>query len=196
MRVSNRVARLGAGAVVTVALIAACASPPPPSAAPTVLATPVITPEPHLTEPATADEVFRALRSGDLNLQVNNASEGGPGEPLVKKINAAVGDWPLVISQYSTGVSLRGATDWNPAKAPVQGNPPYAWVGLNILVEFGPVTGLPAAPDFKRQEQAQAIVAILDPLLWPLEQRSMVPVATRTAPPPSASAPASASAKP
>lgn len=194
MRVSNCAARIVAGAVMTTVLVAACASPPPPSAAPTVRPTPVITPDPHLTEPATADQVFRAVRSGDLDLQVNNASAGGPDEPLVKRINAAVGNWPLVISEYRTSAALRAAIDWNPGEAPAQGNSPYAFVGLNILIEFGPMTGLPAAPDFTRQAQAEGIVALLDPLLWPLEQRSIVPVATRTMAP--ASPAASASAKP
>ncbi len=194
MRVSNRAVRLAVGAAMATALITACSSPPPSSPPPTASPTPAVTPVAHLTEPATADQVFLAIRSGNLDLLVNNATNGGPGEPLVKEINAAVGNWPLVIKEYSSGTALRGATDWDPKKPPAQGNPPYAFVGLNILVEFGPVTGIPAAPDFSRQTQAEAIVALLDPLLWPLEQRSVIPVATRTAPPPSPSA--SASPKP
>ncbi len=192
MRVSNRAARLAAGAVMATVLVTACGSPPPPSASPTVRPTPVITPNPHLTEPATADQVFRAVRAGDLDLQVNNATNGGADEPLVKRINAAVGNWPLVISEYRSGTVLRAAIGWDPGKPPAQGNSPYAFVGLNILVEFGPLTGIPAAPDFTRQGQAEAIVALLDPLLWPLEQRSMVPVVTRTAAPASPAASASA----
>ncbi len=194
MRVSNRTARLGAGAVMAIALVTACASPPPSVAPPTVQPTPVITPDPHLTEPATADQVFRAIRAGDLDLQVNNATTGGPDAALVKKINAAVGNWPLVISEYRTSAGLRAAIAWDPKKAPAQGNPPYAFVGLNILVEFGPVTGFPTAPDFTRQKEAGGIAALLDPLLWPLQQRSVVPIATRTAPPVAVSA--SASPKP
>lgn len=194
MRVSNRAARIGAGAVMAIVLITACGSPPPSSPPPTESPTPVITPEPHLTEPASADEVFRVFRSGHLDLLVNNATNGGPGEPLVKKINAAVGNWPLVISQYISNTALLGAIDWDPKKPPAQGNPPYAWVGLNILVEFGPTTGIPVAPDSTRQTEAEQIVALLDPLLWPLEQRAMIPIPTRTAVP--ASPAASASTKP
>jgi hypothetical protein len=194
MRVSNRSARLGAGAGIAIALITACASPPPSLAPPTVQPTPVITPDPHLTEPATADQVFRAIRAGDLHLQVNNATIGAPDAPLVKKVNAAVGNWPLVISEYRSSGALRAAIAWNPKKPPTQGNPPYAFVGLNILVEFGPSTGFPTAPDVARQKEAEGIVALLDPLLWPLEQRSVVPVLTRRAP--SAPPSASASAKP
>jgi hypothetical protein len=193
MRLSNRTARLVAGAVMAIALSTACASPPPSVVPPTVQPTPVITPDPHLTEPATADQVFRAIRAGNLNLQVNNATTGGPDAPLLKKINAAVGNWPLVISEYRSSKALRIAIAWNPTKPPAQGNPPYAFVGLNILVEFGPTTGFPAAPDAARQKEAEGIVALLDPLLWPLEQRSVAPVLTRVAP--SASPSASASAK-
>ena len=105
MRVSNHAARLAAGAVMATCSSTACGSPPPPSAPPTVRPTPVITPDPHLTEPATADQVFRAIRVGDLDLHVNNATAGGADAPLVKRINAAIGNWPLVISEYRSGAA-------------------------------------------------------------------------------------------
>lgn len=191
MRVSNHATRLAAGVVVAFMLVTACGSPPPSSAPPTVRPTPVVTPDPHLTEPATADQVFAAIRAGDLDLLVNNATSGGPGSAVVKRINAAIDNWPLVITEFKSAAILRGAMDWNPAKPPGQGNPPYAFVGLNILVEFGPNTGIVAAPDFTRQAQAVELVARLDPALWPLEQRSVIPVVIRTAPPASPGASAS-----
>ena len=69
--------------------VAACGSSAPPSAAAaaTVAPTPVITPDPHLTEPATADQIFNAIRVGKLPLSVNNASAGAPGAPIIKQIN-------------------------------------------------------------------------------------------------------------
>jgi hypothetical protein len=63
---------------------------------------------------------------------------------------------------------------------------------MNILISFGPVTGMPTAPDSERQEQAQTLIALVDPLLWPIEQRSKAPIPTKTAPPAATPAPPSA----
>jgi hypothetical protein len=186
MRFSNHAARLAAGAAgaaVAITLATGCSSPPAASSAPSARPTPVVTPDPHLTEPATADQVFGAIRMGDLPLLVNNATAGGPASPIVKQINAAIADWPLVISEYRTSALLRETTLWDPAIPPVAGDPPYAFVGLNILVEFGPRNGGLVTPGATRQQQAEDLVALIEPLLWPLEQRSIVPVATRTAVP-------------
>jgi hypothetical protein len=194
MRLSNHAARLGAGAVMAIMFATACASPAPSSPPPTVRPTPVITPDPHLTEPATADQIFVAIRVGDLPLSVNNATSGDPTSPIVKRINAAIGNWPLIITEFRSSAALRQATKWDPAKRPAQGNAPYTFVGLNILIEFGPVTGVLAAPDAERQKQAQAVVALIDPLLWPLEQRSVVPLQTKTAVPAAVASPATSPA--
>ncbi len=203
MRVSNHSSRLGAGlaTLATIALlVAACGGPPPASPSPTTRPTPVITPDPHLTEPVTADEIFTAIRSGDLPLAVNNATAGDPNSPIVKRINADIGNWPLIISEYRSGAQLRELIAWDSTAPPVQGDPPYAFVALNVLVEFGPITGPLAAPDARRREQAEVLVRLLDPLLWPIEQRSVRPVAVKTAVPasiaPSAAASAAASAAP
>jgi hypothetical protein len=194
MRVSNHRARK----VLALALAAglssvavACGSPPAASGVPAsdAAATPVVTPDPHLAEPATADQVFNAIRHGSLPLSVNNATAGGPNSPLIKQINAQVANWPLVISEYRTSSQLRELISWEPGTGPRQGDPPYTWVGMNIVVKFGPTTGIPAAPDAMRQEQAKALIGLIDPLLWPLEQRSMAPVPIKTAPP-GAAAPA------
>ena len=73
---------------------------------------------------------------------------------------------------------------WDPTAGPKQGDPPYSWVAMNILIAFGPVTGKPTTPDADRQAQALALIALVDPLVWPIEQKSMAPVLpTRTQPP-------------
>jgi hypothetical protein len=196
MRVSNHAIRaIFAPIVVLSLLLAACGSTVAPSSAPpTAPPTPVITPDPHLTEPATADQVFNAIRSGGLPLSVNNATAGGPESAMIKKINADIGNWPLLVTEFRSAEALRKATGWDATKPPRQGNTPYAWVGLNILIEFGPGTGKLVPPNDVRQQQAATLAALIDPLLWPLEQRSVVPIPTRTAIPPSA--PPSPSAKP
>jgi hypothetical protein len=175
---------LATGLVLSVAVAACGTSAAQPTAAPpTPKPTPAITPDPHLTDPATADEIFNAIRKGDLPLSVNNATAGGPDAPIIKRINAQVANWPLVITEYRTSRQLRELLAWDPAAAPQQGDPPYAWVGMNILVEFGPVTGVPVAPDATREQQAKDLIALIDPLLWPLEQRAIDPVPTKTATP-------------
>jgi hypothetical protein len=187
MRVSNHAIRAIFALIVGLSLfLSACGSTVAPSSAPaTAPPTPVITPDPHLTEPATADQVFNAIRSGGLPLSVNNATAGGPESVIIKKINADIGNWPLLITEFRSGAALHKATGWDPTKPPRQGNPPYAFVGLNILIEFGPATGKLVPPNDIRQQQAATLAALIDPLLWPLQQRSVVPIPTRTAVPPS-----------
>jgi hypothetical protein len=201
MRSSNQsVRRLVTLVIAVTAGLTACASSSPSSAPPvTPRPTPVITPDPHLTEPATADEIFNAIRAGKLPLAVNNASAGDPSSPIVKRINADIGNWPLIITEFRSTALLRETLHWDPAQAPDRGDAPYTFVGLNILIEFGPSSGELATPDAAREEQASRLVALVDPLLWPLEQRSVVPLATKTAPPPSgepSAATAAATAKP
>jgi hypothetical protein len=174
--------------VTAVLLVAGCSSAPITTARPTPRPTPVITPDPHLTEPATADQVFTAIRVGDLPLSINNATRGDSTSPIVKRINADIGNWPLVISEFRSSAALREATGWDASQPPGQGDPPYAWVGLNVLIEFGPVTGPLQAPDARRQDQARVLVDLLDPLLWPLEQRSVIRISTQTSPPASPAA--------
>ena len=71
-----------------------------------------------------------------------------PNAPIIKQINAQIANWPLIITEYrSSRGSCATRSTWDPAAGPKQGDPPYAWVGMNILVAFGPVTGEPTAPD-------------------------------------------------
>jgi hypothetical protein len=197
MRNSNHAVRTSSpGALVLSGLVAAalvvlagCGSPAP-VASPSAPPTPVITPDPHLTAPVTADQIFRAIGRIELAFVANNATNYDPGEPVVKRINADLSNWPLIITEFRSAVDLRAVTGWDPSLPPVQGNPPFAFVAFNVMIEFGPSTGVRLeAPVPARQEQAEQLVAILDPLLWPLEQRSVVPVPTKTAPPAATVAP-------
>ena len=70
------------------------------------------------------------------------------------------------------------------------------WAGMNILIEFGPVTGLLTRPDNTRQKQAEGLVTLIDPLLWPIEQRSLVPLPVKTPAPATAAASPPAVASP
>jgi hypothetical protein len=183
MRLSNHsVGRRSIATLMVAMTLTACAASVPSSAPPpTVAPTPVITPDPHLTAPASASAIFNVIRPAGLPLSITNTIGGDPNSPIITQINAAVDNWPLIITQYQDSVTLRAAVAWDPTKPPAAGNPPYAFVGLNILIAFGPSTGHPAAPDANRQAQAQRLVDVIDPLLWPLEQRSITPVTTRTA---------------
>jgi len=183
MRISNQSARWRAGATaVLLLMLTACSSSVPSTApSPTAVPTPVITPDPHLTDPATADAIFDVIRRAGLPLTVTNATGGDANSPIVKQINAAIDNWPLVISQYRNSATLRAAVKWNPKLPPAVGSPPFVFVGLNVLVAFGPSTGAPQPPDAIRQAQAERLVEVIDPLLWPLEQRSVTPVPVRTA---------------
>ena len=163
-------------------MLTACSASVPSSAPPpTIAPTPVITPDPHLSDPATADAIFDVIRRAGLPLSVTNATGGDPSSPIVKQINAAIDNWPLVISQYKNSATLRAAVKWTPGKPPPDGGPPYLFVGLNVLIAFGPSTGKPLSPDATRQAQAERLVEVIDPLLWPLEQRAVTPIPSRTA---------------
>ena len=175
-------------------LVAGCGQTAAPSASPTAIPTPVITPDPHLTEPVTADQVFRVLSSAKLGMRANNATLGGGVPDVVKVINADIGGWPLRITEYRTSTALRKAVGWK-GPTPARNEAPYAIAGLNVLVAFGPIsrTAPPKPPEAARQEVAVAIVAALDPLLWPLAQHSVVVIPARSADPAARGAP---SAKP
>ncbi len=205
MRSSNRSVSRHAGlavlaiavSIVTLACGSSASPSPPPTGAPP---TPVITPDPHLSAPASVDAVFSALGSSGLQITANTASKGPGGEPE-KLINATYAGWPLILSQFSTADALRKVTKFDPRVAPTHGDAPYAIVGLNILVEFGPKTSTlktPVLPDAHRQAAALVLVAALDRLLGPLAERSVMPlalpgasVAPATSPTPAASAAAS-----
>ena len=188
MRHSNqagRGSRLPSWAVgLFVLLVAGCGQAAVPSASPTATPTPVVTPDPHLKEPVTADQIFRVLSSAKLGMRANNATLGGDVADVVKVINADIGGWPLRITEYRSSAALRKAVAWKSA-TPARNETPYAIAGLNVLIAFGPVSRVapPSAPEAARQEVAAAIVAALDPLLWPMAQHSVVVIPSRSADP-------------
>jgi len=167
--------------VVTSLLLAACGSAPAGSGVPSTAPTPLVTPDPHLKEPVTADQIYSALGAARLGIVANNANAGGGNPDIVKQINADIGSWPLRIIEYQSSAALAKALKWAPGDAPGGDESPYAFAGMNVLIQFGPISArAPSAPEALRQQAAAAIVAALDPLLWPLLQRSVVPIPSRT----------------
>lgn len=153
--------------------------------APTARPTPVITPDPHLPDPTTADAVFLALGAAGLRVTANNAASGD-GD-LVKRINATYLGWPLAVSQYTSSSALAAATAWTADDRPGQGEPPVQIAGLNILIEWGPTTGAePKRPAGAQVDGLRDLASTLHVLLEPIRARSVVPVPGAVAPTPAA----------
>ena len=188
MRHSNHAVRgrrltiLIVGLLAAALALAACGSATPPaSVSPSVAPTPVITPDPHLKEPVTADDIFRDIGRGGIKISSVNANLGQGNPDIVKVINADIGGWPIRITQYTSSDVLARTLVWTAGQAPGGDEAPYAFAGLNILITFGPISaGAPTAPEPNRAQAAASLVAILDPLLWPLAQRSVVAIPSRT----------------
>ena len=163
--------------VIALCVLSACGGGSP-SAAPVVAqATPVITPDPHLDDPTTADAVFIALAKAGLRMTANNADAGGPDSGLVKRINATYLGWPLLVSQYTTSAALSKSLEWFDGGMPSQGQAPVSIVGLNILVEWGPTTGAePPTLDPTRMDGLRDMASTLDALLSPLRAHAVVTV--------------------
>jgi hypothetical protein len=197
MRPSHRaggVRWLPAAAVGAVVLIlAGCTAAAAPAESATPRPAPVATPDPHLTEPVTADQVFLALGAAKVGIVANNANSGGGNPNIVKMIHADVGNWPLRITEFRSTAVRKKVLAWKGGALPVRNQTPYAFAGLNVLIEYGPVgsAAAPKAPDETRQALAAKIIAALDPLLWPLDQHSVITIPARTAAP-TANPPASA----
>ena len=161
--------------------VAGCGSSTAASATPTPVPTPVVTPDPHLTEPVTADAVYRALGMSGLKVTAINANLGQGNPDIVKQINANLSGWSVRIIQYKSSGLMTPALDWKAGEAPGGDEAPFNFAALNILIQFGPISAAaPAAPDASRQKDAAAIVAVLDPLLWPIAQRSVLAIPSRT----------------
>jgi len=165
-------------ALALVVLVAAACGSTPASAPPSVAPTPVATPNPHLADPATAQDVFNGLGRQGLKITPNTAVTGAGGAGVVTRINATYLGWPLDVTQYRTSADLTKAAAWAAGEAPGRGEPPVALAGYNILVRWGPWgTGTkPAVPDEQRAAALQALVAALDRLISPLRTRTIVPV--------------------
>jgi hypothetical protein len=189
--------------VAVACLAAACNSNPPatlvPTPAPTAIPTP--TPDPHLTAPAKADDVFLALRKAGLLITPNTASTGGEGRDPVKEIDATYAGWPLTIGEYRSAATLLSATHWKPGARPGPDEAPIEYIGLNILIRWGPIaTGQPVKTlDARQLAAATALRDGLDHLLSPLTARTSVDLpgsAPASSPSPTPGATAKASARP
>ena len=177
MRSSNRRATLAA-VVLAAGLAAACGPAAPASLPVTPRPTPLITPDPHLTEPASVDEVYQTLAREGLRITANTATVGTDGV-TVKRINATYAEWPLVMTEFKSAAALQVAARFDTGLPPQQGESPYMIAGLNILVEFGPHLtndGAPSPPSPAHKAAAGQLVDALHPLLHPLSQRSTEPV--------------------
>lgn len=157
-------------------LAAACAEASPlPKPVPTVQPTPYVfpTPWPHMIAPATADDVYLALLADNLSITPNTATAG---KDPVKVIDATFANWPLAILQYRTVESLQAASRWKPGVRPGKGEAPIEFIGLNILVKWGPIAaGTPIAELDDRQVAAAVTLRDkLDRLLSPLASRTVV----------------------
>jgi hypothetical protein len=183
-----------------VAILAGACGANTTSPVPSGLATPSPTPDPHLKGNVTADQMYGILITAKLGLTANNANLGHGNPNIVKQINGVIGGWPIRITEYRSPAALAKAIDWKAGEKPGGDEAPYAWAAMNMLIEFGPISArAPSAPDDSRQATAAAIVNLLDPLMWPIEQHSVVVIPSRTPAPsaaPSASpAPSKAPAK-
>ena len=146
--------------------------------------TPVITPDPHLSDPADLDTIFAELTKAGLVITPINA--GAATEPR-RRINATYLDWPLTMSEFSSAEALVAATGWTTGALPDRGDAPFTIIGLNIMVEYGPkVTNAvtPQLPEARYLSAAATLGRTLDPLLGPLDQRSVTPLPLPTATPP------------
>jgi hypothetical protein len=156
-----------------------------------------VTPNPQMTDPASAEALFTAIARLKLPIVANNAAAGT--DP-VKQINATYHDWPLLISEYKSAATLAKLKPWKLGDPPGRGEAPVAIKGLNILIEWGPSTGAkPPVLDAAQIEMMNEFLKAIDPYIGPLTVRTttelVVPVATPVPTPkasPSASAKASA----
>ncbi|HEV8490241.1 MAG TPA: hypothetical protein VGQ58_10690 [Candidatus Limnocylindrales bacterium] len=195
MRRSNRGSIVAAFALV-VGLASACGPGGSGSVSPSPQPTPLITPDPHLQDPASVDDVYQELAKAGLRITANTATIGTDGV-TVKRINATYANWPLVLTEFKSTSARRVAARFDSGKPPRQGESPYMIAGMNILLEFGPHSTndkTPAPPESAKVDAALDLVRALDPLLGPLEQRSTQPLPLPTpvltpAPPTAAPAP-------
>jgi hypothetical protein len=206
MRTSNQFAARGrqrgpqllaAGLIAMGLFVVACGNSTPSVAPVTPVPTPVVTPNPHLSDPASADAVFTAIARAGLPISANNAAGGT--DP-VKQINATYDDWPMIISEYKSAASLAKAKPWTAGEPPHQGEAPLAIIGLNILIEWGPTTG--AKPPKLDPEQIKAMndfLLAMDPYIGPMRIRTTTPLDVPTPSPSATTSPSpvpSASVKP
>ena len=97
----------------------------------------------------------------------------------VKTENMTYAGWPLQIIEYRTSKSVQAATKWKPGAKPGAGEAPIEFLGLNILVRWGPIgTNKPTSTlDAGQLAAAIALRDALDPAA------SAQPTTAPTAPP-------------
>ncbi|MGH2513313.1 MAG: hypothetical protein ACRDGQ_11560 [Candidatus Limnocylindrales bacterium] len=200
-----RTSRLIALMVGAALLAAACGSTPAtvvPSVA-TAAPSPTPTPDPQLHDPASVDVVLSALQQAGLALTPNSA-DARTGN-VIERLHLTYAGWPLTLSQYSSSRTLASESGFNPKVKPAVGQPPFILAGLNVLIVYGSNTqnGSPAVPDPQFVSAFQRLVDVVAPLIGPLRQQSVTPVALPTpmptaspTPGPSASTPAGPSSPP
>ncbi len=169
--------RLLVALLIGTSLVTACSSAPPPPA-PTPRPTPLVTPDPHLADPATVQEVFSGLGQAGLRITPNTASAGSSDGPVVTRIFATYLGWPLEVTEFRTSDALAKAASWAPGAAPGSGQEPIAIAGGNILVTWGPaISGAnPPLPDARQAEGLVDLVDALDALLSPIRARMNVEI--------------------
>ena len=141
----------------------------------TVKPTPYVfpTPWPPMIAPAVADDVYLALLADNLSITPNAANAG---KDPVKTIDATYDGWPLAILQYRTVDSLKAASKGKPGAKPGKGEAPIEFIGLNILIKWGPITSaVPSATlDDRHVAAAVTLRDKLGRLLAPLASRTII----------------------
>lgn len=166
-------------ALLSISMLAAACGGSPASVAPSRAPTVAPTIDPHLPDPTTADDVFRAIGSQGLRLTASNAVTGTGG--LIKRINASFGGWPLTISEYTSSAVLAERLEWPEGEVPGGNEPAVAVAGGNILVTWGPISnGAPVAPDAARAARLVTLAEALDALLGPVRVRAVVQLPIET----------------
>ena len=171
----------------------------PASVTTTATPTPLVTPNPHLSTPATAQQVFNGLGHAGLKVTAHTASAGGAGSPFVRKIFASYLGWPLDVTQFRSVQDMNETETWKSGARPEKGDPPITIAGGNILVIWGPINAgrAPVSLDERQKAGLQPLVSALDELLSPLRTRTSLPVTvSETAPASTANPTASGSASP
>ena len=89
-------------------------------------------------------------------------------------INATYAGWPLVLVEYRSSASRKRLEPITPGRPPGPGDPPFAFAGLNLVIEWGPrlERRRPGPPPATYLAAAVRLAAELDRLIGPLAERS------------------------
>jgi len=175
---------------VVLVTLGACGTAPSPTPQPIPVVTPSPRPDPHLSDPTTGNLVYSALIAAGLRVVGNAAITSVGGAEPRRRINATFDSWPLIIEEYSTSKALAAATKITPTSTPRPGDPPFAFAGLNIRIEFGPTTEdkIPTNVTEPTATAASDLAAALETIIGPIRQVAVAPVSLPTLAAPAASA--------